>query len=184
MITRDMFVTTHADGQHRLTTGSMDAIRRRVAEFVEEDGNVRGYEITRDFGTVVVTSDVHADLRKMVQLLVDTKLVTIVDETGDVYEDVWNVEWIARDTLFVILGDIIDGKRGRRSVTDPRGSYELLIHILLFNLRITARAINADVLFTIGNSGPPPPIAFFLVFVFSFFLVLVLTNEFFKLSGG
>ena len=92
-----MFETTHeangADGtRNRLTPGSMDAIRHRVAEFVEEKGNVGGYEITRDFGTVIVTSDVHADLRKMVQLLVDTKLVAIVGEPGDIYEDVWNVE--------------------------------------------------------------------------------------------
>ena len=151
-----MFETTHeangADGtRNRLTPGSMDAIRRRVAEFVEEKGNVRGYEITRDFGTVIVTSDVHADLRKMVQLLVDTKLVRIVGEPGDIYEDVWNVEWIAGDTLFVILGDLVDGKRGRRTVTDPRGSYELLIHVLLFNFRIRARELGSDVLFTIGN---------------------------------
>jgi hypothetical protein len=148
-----MFETTHegADGQHRLTPGSMDAIRHRVAEFVEETGNVGGWEITRDFGTVIVTSDVHADLRKMVQLLVDTKLVAIVGEPGDIYEDVWNVEWIAGDTLFVILGDLVDGKRGRRTVTDPRGSYELLIHVLLFNLRIRARELGSDVLFTIGN---------------------------------
>ena len=155
MITREMFETTHeakgADGQHRLTTGSMDAIRRRVAEFVEENGNVRGWEITRDFGTVIVTSDVHADLRKMVQLLVDTKLVRIVGEMGNIYEDAWNVEWIAGDTLFVILGDLVDGKRGRRTVTDPRGSYELLIHVLLFNFRIRARKLGSDVLFTIGN---------------------------------
>ena len=126
MITRDMFETTHeatgADGQHRLTPGSMDAIRNRVAEFVEEKGNVGGWKITRDFGAVIVTSDVHADLRNMVQLLVDTKLVAIVGEPGDIYEDVWNVEWIAGDTLFVILGDLVDGKRGRHTVTDPRGS--------------------------------------------------------------
>jgi hypothetical protein len=112
---------------------------------------VGGYELTRDFDTVIVTSDVHADLRKMVQLLVDTKLVRIVGEPGDIYEDVWNVEWIAGDTLFVILGDLVDGKRGRRTVTDPRGSYELLIHVLLFNLRIRARKLGSDVLFTIGN---------------------------------
>lgn len=146
-----MFVTTlEADRQRRLTADSMRAIRRRVAAFVKGDGNVKGWEITRDFGTVVVTSDVHADLRKMVQLMVNARLVRIADETGDIYSDVWNIEWIAGDTLLVILGDLVDGKR-RKDVTDPRGSYELLIHILIFNLRISARAVDGDVLFTIGN---------------------------------
>ena len=154
MITREMFETTlEADSQRRLTAESMRDIRRRVASFGEEPGNVRGWEITRDFGTVVVTSDVHADLRKMVQLLVDARLVRIANETEDIYNDVWNVEWIAGDTLLVILGDLVDGKR-RKDVTDPRGSYEMLIHILIFNLRISARAVNGDVLFTIGNQRP------------------------------
>ena len=81
----------------------------------------------------------------MVQLLVDARLVRIANETEDIYNDVWNVEWIAGDTLLVILGDLVDG-------TDPRT--RLLIHILIFNLRISARAVNGDVLFTIGNQRP------------------------------
>ena len=51
----------------------------------------------------------------------------------------------------MITGDLIDGKRGHRMVDDPRGSYEMLLHILLFNLRIGARARNSDVLLVIGN---------------------------------
>ena len=69
----------------------------------------------------------------------------------DPYEYVWTLEWVADDTMLMITGDLVDGRRGSRTVDDPRGSYEMLLHILIYNLRIDARERNSDVLFTIGN---------------------------------
>ena len=73
----------------------------------------------------------------------------------DPYEYVWTLEWVADDTMLMITGDLVDGMRvdprGSRTVDDQRGSYEMLLHILIFNLRIDARERNSDVLFTIGN---------------------------------
>ena len=152
-IGRDMFVTT--DDGKKLTTGSMVAIHEVVERFVASTVAEMSYVVKRDFGRIFVTSDVHADLRKFVEILVSLGLVTGNSDKpmdrGDIYEYVWDLEWNADDTMLMITGDLIDGKRGHRIVDDPRGSYEMLLHILLFNLRIGARARNSDVLFVIGN---------------------------------
>jgi hypothetical protein len=56
------------------------------------------------------------------------------------------------------VGDLVDGRRAPPTsddtpgvVNDTTGRFELLLHILLFNLRIDARGMNSDILFTIGN---------------------------------
>ena len=152
-IGRDMFVTT--DDGNKLTAGSMVAIHEVVERFVASTVAEMSYVVKRDFERIFVTSDVHADLRKFVEILVSLGLVTDnsdkhVDQ-GDIYEYVWDLEWNADDTMLMITGDLIDGKRKHRMVDDPRGSYEMLLHILLFNLRIGARARKSDVLFVIGN---------------------------------
>jgi hypothetical protein len=158
-IGRDMFVTT--DDGKKLTAGSMVAIHEVVERFVASTIAEMSYVVKRDFGRIFVTSDVHADLRKFVEILVSLGLVTENSgnsenenkhrNQGDIYEYVWALEWNADDTMLMITGDLIDGKRGHRTVDDPRGSYEMLLHILLFNLRIGARARNSDVMFVIGN---------------------------------
>jgi len=160
-----MFVTT--DDGKKLTTGSMVAIHEVVERFVASTVAEMSYVVKRDFERIFVTSDVHADLRKFVEILVSLGLVTENSgnsgnsgnsenenkprNQGDIYEYVWDLEWNADDTMLMITGDLIDGKRGHRMVEDPRGSYEMLLHILLFNLRIGARARKSDVLFVIGN---------------------------------
>jgi hypothetical protein len=54
--------------------------------------------------------------------------------------------------LFLILGDIVDGQReGGTKVNDEMGCFELLIHILIHNLRIDAMKNKSEILFTIGN---------------------------------
>ena len=160
-----MFVTT--DDGKKLTAGSMVAIHEVVERFVASTVAEMSYVVKRDFERIFVTSDVHADLRKFVEILVSLGLVTENSgisgisgnsenenkhrNQGDIYEYVWDLEWNADDTMLMITGDLIDGKRGHRMVEDPRGSYEMLLHILLFNLRIGARARKSDVLFVIGN---------------------------------
>ena len=148
----------------------MVAIHETVMEYASSVSIHDRYVVQRDFGRVVATSDVHADLRKFVQVLVSAGLVSSGGperaraergsgaraERGseiedDPYEYVWTLEWVADDTMLMITGDLVDGRRGSRTVDDQRGSYEMLLHILIFNLRIDARERNSDVLFTIGN---------------------------------
>ena len=86
--------------------------------------------------------------RATVQMLLSAELVRSRSSSEDIYELVWTLEWVAKDTLLVITGDLVDGKRGSQTVTDP---HEMLLHILLFNLRIRARKRNSDLRFNIGN---------------------------------
>ena len=132
----------------------MLAIHAAVDSFVAH--NAVDCVVTRDFTTVLITSDVHADLRKLVQMLIAAGLVarTGGPEPPGAYE-IWSLEWVAEDTLLVITGDLVDGQRDIWSVDDPIGAYEMLLHVLLFNLRIGARARGSELLFTIGNRSPP-----------------------------
>jgi hypothetical protein len=130
-IGRHMFVTT--DDGKKLTTGSMVAIHEVVERFVASTVAEMSYVVKRDFERIFVTSDVHADLRKFVEILVSLGLVTGNSgnsgnsenenkhrNRGDIYEYVWDLEWNADDTMLMITGDLIDGKRGNRMVEDPR----------------------------------------------------------------
>ena len=61
-----------------------------------------------------------------------------------------HITFLKQNTLFIILGDLIDGKK-ESSVNDSIGNFELLLHIFLFNLRIKAMTQGSYVLFTMGN---------------------------------
>jgi hypothetical protein len=156
----------------RLRAESMYLCHRKVLAFALEErqkqrqrmDSISGHEIDGDFDRVFVTSDIHADLRKFVQILLACELISIGTYSHDaiyandtnIYEIVWEARWVAPKTLLVICGDLIDGKRkdtiGNYDGTgDVRGSYEFLLHCLLFNLRIQARDKGSDVRFTIGN---------------------------------
>jgi hypothetical protein len=107
---------------------------------------------------VFITSDIHADYRKFVQILVTGGFISIPD-VGDLYEgyNIYNpniiskCEWIKNNCLIVIAGDLVDGKRDQGVVNDPNGFFELLLHLLIFNLRIKGKSNNSNILFTIGN---------------------------------
>jgi hypothetical protein len=157
--TDDIF-SEHPD-RHTITPESLAEIHKAVYAFLEEQSwsgcvGDDGMTIKRDFGTVFVTSDIHTDLLKFIQMLLSAGLVKCdnfeINTTSDVYKHVWRIEWVAENTLLVITGDLVDGRRASGGqVTDPQGSYEMLLHILLFNLRISARQKDSDILFTIGN---------------------------------
>ena len=165
----------------RLHAESMYLCHQKVLQFARAEKRGRsGHEIVGDFDRVFVTSDIHADLRKFVQLLVACKLISIepythediyalkhpsLQQTQKIYDIVWHARWVASRTLLVICGDLIDGKRGSGGTGDARGSYEFLLHCMLFNLRIQARTLGSEVRFTIGNHDAGtvtayPPYAF------------------------
>jgi hypothetical protein len=107
---------------------------------------------------IFVTSDIHADLRKFHYLLKKAGLVTVDDEDIDVpgiMRSIDTIDWIKPNTLLVIIGDLVDGRRNFKyssaDVNDPIGNIELLLHIYLYNLRLKARAKGSEIRFTIGN---------------------------------
>ena len=113
---------------------------------------------TDKYTDIYFTSDLHADYRKLVQILVNAKLISIPSGidiyTNQIYEPriITESNWIKPNSLFIIIGDLVDGTRPRvSSVKDNQGSFELLLHLLLYNLKIKAESNNSDIIFTIGN---------------------------------
>lgn len=103
---------------------------------------------------VYVTSDIHADLRKLHFLFKRAELINDDNDditVPDIMASLDTINWIKPNTLLIIIGDLIDGKRGYNEVDDTLGNIELLLHIYLHNLRIKARAVNSEIRFTIGN---------------------------------
>ena len=104
---------------------------------------------------IYVTSDIHADVRKFLQLLIKEEIISI-DNQFDPYNTelgtdfIDTIKFVKPKTLLIILGDLIDGKR-INSVDDKVGNFEILLHVILFNMRISAKSMNSDVLFTLGN---------------------------------
>jgi hypothetical protein len=158
----------------KLRAESMYVCHRKVLAFARaEKLRKKGaaHEIDGEFSRVFVTSDVHADLRKFVQILRACGLVSIGKhghgdiyggdgKNQNIYEIAWEVRWEAESTLLVICGDLVDGFRSGVGTGDARGSYEFLLHCLLFNLRIQARAKGSEVQFTIGNHDSSTVTAF------------------------
>jgi hypothetical protein len=112
MIERSAFDTVEgAMGQHKLTRESMTRIHGVVMNFVLEEaaawragrtGRAGSYVVERDYARIVATSDVHADLWKFVQMLLLEQFGRHLRARVDA----------AKDTLLVITGDLVDGKRG------------------------------------------------------------------------
>jgi hypothetical protein len=68
------------------------------------------------------------------------------------FDIIENIKWIGGEkTLIILVGDLVDGKRGEGEVYDPYGIFELLIHSLIHNIRIKSRENKSDMLFTFGN---------------------------------
>ena len=132
---------------------------RDLAKFVGASARrVPGHEARcEDYDAVVATSDLHADFAKTVQLMSAAGLIEL-PRSLDAYDDVYDVrlitetEWVATKTLFVICGDLVDGRRpGRGDVDDEEGSFELRLHCFLYNMRVRAARLGSAVKFTIGN---------------------------------
>jgi flagellar motor protein MotB len=126
-----------------------------------------------------VVSDIHADLRRLLMILLQAGIITlsekgkiidhknIIIEIGKLgkdssycyellykYEILFNIE----NCHLIVLGDIVDGRRlitideeYVKEVDDTNGIFELLIHIILYNLRILGSEKKSTVSITIGN---------------------------------
>jgi hypothetical protein len=101
------------------------------------------------YKTVYATSDIHSDLYAIANILFVAGLTTGNLDTESLFNIRWNPN--ARETLVVIAGDIVDGKRSWVEVYDLIGDIEIGLHIFLFNLRVSARQYGSELRFTIGN---------------------------------
>lgn len=100
---------------------------------------------------IYTTSDIHADIYAISRILFRSGLTTedLQADLSNLYDIRWNPEM--KETLLVIVGDIVDGYRDGLSVNDPTGDIEIKLHIYLFNLRLSAQSYNSELRFTIGN---------------------------------
>jgi hypothetical protein len=103
---------------------------------------------------IYVTSDIHADLEKLDNMITKLGLVNYTDTSPKtpVMLPVYT-EWIPERTLFIIVGDVVDGARNSEGskIPDPVGNIELMLHAYLYNIRIKARMKKSEVRFVIGN---------------------------------
>ena len=112
------------------------------------------------YDNVYVTSDIHCDLVKLDFLLGRGGLIGRPNPNPalpSVVDRILHMEWIPERTLFIIVGDVVDGSRTDdwysvlSEIPDTKGNIELLLHAYLYNLRIKARLRNSEVRFTLGN---------------------------------
>ena len=98
---------------------------------------------------IFTISDLHADVRRFLEVL---KKAGFINPDVDMANPIKNVRWNPekKDKIIVICGDIIDGRRDNNNDLLTNCD-ELLIHMLIFNLRILARAHNSYVFCTMGN---------------------------------
>jgi hypothetical protein len=103
---------------------------------------------------VLLTSDIHADFPKFMELLQQLGLIA-PRPLDNIYDPtlISDVQWTGgSNTLFVIIGDIVGGKSATgKEVNDPKGTFELLLFLLIHNLRLQARTMGSDIRYTLGE---------------------------------
>jgi len=151
-----------------------------IDQFCNEIPNLSNKIPLSQFENIYVTSDIHSDILIFIRILLrggfityDAEAINITPLLDPTYSDkglklnpdvelvLFNpilytgMKWAKPNTLFVILGDLVDGARCNNekcnTVLDNIGNWELLLHIFIFNLRIAAFQADSDVKFTIGN---------------------------------
>lgn len=160
----------------RAPANALEIVNKRVDAYKRKTAYQPPFRCPSMYDSVFVTSDLHADLWRFIVTLYSAGIISypdwVVDDEDEgededsprnAFEDMLHnmaftpevfteVKWTAGPrTLLVIVGDLVDGRRDPRSVFDPVGNIELLLHIFLFNLRILAQECDSDVVFTIGN---------------------------------
>ena len=115
------------------------------------------------YNDVFFISDIHSDLRKFISLLHSGGFVELdnFDPYNEIDSDfISKIKWIKNNSLLVIIGDLVDGTRVSKindnkinmgTVNDKIGNFEVLLHILIYNLRLQALLLNSNILFTYGN---------------------------------
>lgn len=157
----ELFLLTPDDVLLIQTPQTLEQLPEVIETKIERTAELfqRPYRIDHTLYTdVYITSDIHADLEKFDSLLMNS---------GIVYRAPWNpglgitreahmicnTDWIVNQTIIIIVGDVVDGRRGNDAleIPDAKGDIELLLHMYLYNLRIKANSFESELRFTVGN---------------------------------
>ena len=104
----------------------------KIALSYSEEVGGQSSESARRVLTDLDSEVVNADYRKLVQILVDAQLIRLSNTFNLYNDDIYNPDiitqstWIKPNSLFIIIGDLIDGRRNGNEVNDNYGSFELL----------------------------------------------------------
>ncbi len=126
-----------------------------------------------------IFSDLHADFNALLLTLLNSDIICFYDKATESYIDNKNiidkiisnklfsgiyflskyeVKLLRKNTCIIILGDLVDGRRNfnneetfYKETLNPYGVNELMIHILLYNLRLEGIHHNSTVEIIAGN---------------------------------
>ena len=114
---------------------------------------------------IYAIGDIHADLPKLITLLSDNGIIDFnMANLPDFRTHLHDINWIKPNTLIVLVGDIVDGRRvatdanpargitkSWRDIPDNIGNIELLLHAFIYNIRLEALKHESDIRFVFGN---------------------------------
>lgn len=134
--------------------------------------NIINYD-THPYKYYFAFSDIHGDLLAFFMTLIQNEIIGLYDNTNtkisretiitncitnyttvsvlEEYLSKYEVKLLISNAIFFILGDVIDGARQGRNVRNNNGLNELLIHIILYNMRIDATTMSSCIKITLGN---------------------------------
>lgn len=144
----------------------INGIPAMIKDRMKNDPPPNYYHYRNNYDFIYSVSDIHADYRRLLRHLHKFEIVnldtenpsfdaeTLLGENDEtIYEPkfITDVEWTAKEnTLLVICGDIIDGRRIYQ-VDDNKGVFEILLHMFLRNLKFKAQKKNSDIMLICGN---------------------------------
>lgn len=168
--TLDNLFTT--DEVNTVKTAEREQVITMIQNKLKDDPMPTYFHDRNKYDTIYSVSDIHADYRTFLRHLhkfgiVDLKVANVEALLNLSKDDIYNstfitdTEWTAgKNTLLIICGDIIDGARSYRddrrkeiitSVDDKEGTFEILLHMFLRNLKIKAQHNESDVMLICGN---------------------------------
>lgn len=141
---------------------------------IQKDPKPNYYYNKNKFNEIYAISDIHADYKTLVRHLVKFEFIKYDENSGlnfdnidtdefDIYNPklISDVKWTKSNTLLVICGDIVDGCRTGYDkkykpfiigeVNDEKGTFEILLHMFLRNLKLKAQDNTSDVMLIAGN---------------------------------
>jgi hypothetical protein len=153
----------HMVGSNQFTDESFSYLQSVVKPKMEQFREMRpaNHVINSTlYDEVFVTSDIHADFRKLLQIFQSAGLIALPEGIDPYTEAIYDLDiicetrWLKPRTLVILVGDIVDGMRNdpqKHLVDDKIGSFEFLIHSFLYNIRLKAIQEKGEVMFVLGN---------------------------------
>lgn len=152
----------------------INIIMRKVTAHIVPQNPQNGALIFQElYDEIVCLSDIHADILSLVCNLLQAGYMSFQSSNGNIIDtssvihmilsdyntvDVWNLLMTyniiytgPHRTCIVFVGDLIDGLRGRHSVQNRWGLNELGIHIILYQLRLSAKKSESQIHIIYGN---------------------------------